>query len=215
MMVVHAVADLDFFFDPICPWAWITSRFVEEVASQRPLDIDWRFISLRMVNETRDYEREFPSGYSDVHRFGTEMLRIAAAAKAEGGSAAAGRLYGAIGKIIHVDRERERLNTAAGVADVLATAGLPVALSSAASEEDWDTAIRADTETALERAGRDVGTPILTFSPPDGPSFFGPVISRIPRGKDAVELYDTIVSLANTSGFFELKRSIRESPQTS
>jgi hypothetical protein len=209
------VADADFFFDPVCPWAWITSRWVKEVGDQRPLDVDWRFIALRMVNEGRDYDTEFPPKYREGHTLGLRLLRVAAAAKAEGGSQAVDRIYTVFGSRIHVDRRRAELDEGVGIEAALAEAGMGGGLAAAADDEAWDGVIRHDTETALERAGADVGTPILTFAPPDGPSFFGPVISRIPRGPEAVDLWESTEHIARFPGFAELKRSIREKPQTS
>lgn len=209
------MADADFFFDPICPWAWITSRWVVEVASQRPLDLQWRCIALRIVNEERDYDKEFAPGYIAGHTAGLHLLRVAAALREAEGNDAVGRYYTAIGTKIHVEGGREGIREEGGVAALLATVDLPDAVRGAAEDESWDGAVRADTEAALGRVGKDVGTPIITFAPPDGPSFFGPVISRIPRGSEAVDLWDSVEHIARFPGFAELKRSIRERPQTS
>jgi 2-hydroxychromene-2-carboxylate isomerase len=208
-------ADADFFFDPVCPWAWITSRWVHEVASQRPLDVQWRCIALRIVNEQRDYDKEFPPGYVAGHDAGLHLLRVAAALREAEGNEAVGRYYTAIGTKIHVEGGREGIREEGGVAALLATVDLPDGARAAADDPSWDDAVRADTETALQRVGKDVGTPILTFAPPDGPSFFGPVISRIPRGTEAVDLWESVEHIARFPGFAELKRSLRERPQTS
>ncbi|HZB71540.1 MAG TPA: disulfide bond formation protein DsbA, partial [Acidimicrobiales bacterium] len=116
---------------------------------------------------------------------------------------------------IHVDGRREELLDGTGVPAVLEEVGLPAELAGAADDERWDDPVRTDTETALERAGKELGTPILTFGPPDGPSFFGPVINRIPRGDDAVALWDCVSTAARFPGFSELKRSVRGKPETS
>ena len=207
------MADAEFFFDPVCPWAWITSRWAEEVREQRGLDLEWRFIALRMVNESRDYD-SFPPRYREVHLLGLRLLRVAAAARETLGREAVASLYTAFGTRIHVDRARDELIDG-GIAEVVDGLDLPPALVDAADDERWDEPIRVDTEEALTRTGRDVGTPIITFGPPDGPSFFGPVISRIPRGEEAVALWDATERLARFPGFAELKRAIREKPQTS
>jgi 2-hydroxychromene-2-carboxylate isomerase len=208
------MSDVDFFWDPMCPWAWITSRWMVEVQDQRGLDVDWRFISLRIVNEAKDYEKDFPAGYPVVHGLGLKLLRVAAAVREEHGRERLGDLYTELGTRIHVQRRRDELLEEAGIADALRATGLPDALAAAAEDDQrWDAAVRADTETALERAGRDVGTPVITFAPPDGPSFFGPVISRIPRGQEALELWDATERIARFPGFAELKRSLREPPQ--
>jgi 2-hydroxychromene-2-carboxylate isomerase len=211
----RSMSDVEFFWDPVCPWAWITSRWVEEVAAQRSLDVDWRFISLRMVNA----DRPDPTGYLErarpAHQRGLRMLRIAAAVRDAHGRDRVGPLYTAIGTRIHVAREAESLDDAAALASLVGELGFADDMAKAADDERWDEAIRADTDTALERAGKDVGTPVLTFGPPDGPSFFGPVISRIPRGDEAVDLWNCVEHIAHFPGFAELKRSTREKPQTS
>jgi 2-hydroxychromene-2-carboxylate isomerase len=208
------MSDVDFFWDPMCPWAWITSRWMVEVQDQRRLDVDWRFISLRIVNEAKDYETDFPAGYPVLHGLGLKLLRVAAAVREDHGRERLGDLYTELGTRIHVQRRRDELLEEAGIADALRALGLPEALAAAAEDDQrWDATVRADTETALERAGRDVGTPVITFAPPDGPSFFGPVISRIPRGQEALDLWDATERIARFPGFAELKRSLRESPQ--
>jgi 2-hydroxychromene-2-carboxylate isomerase len=209
------MADAEFFFDPICPWAWITSRWVEEVASQRQLDVDWRFIALSFVNEERYAEGAFSERYRQVHSIGLRSLRVAAALKDAGGSSAAGSWYSAVGTAIHVDGRRDELEERVGLEKLIAEAGFDPALVDAAYSERWDGVIRSDTDAALERTGKDVGTPIITFAPPDGPSFFGPVISRIPRGAEALELWDATERIARFPGFAELKRALREPAQTS
>jgi 2-hydroxychromene-2-carboxylate isomerase len=211
------MADVEFFWDPVCPWAWITSRWVVEVAGQRALDVRWRPIALRFVNDRKDYETEMPPQYQQVHGTGLSLLRVATAVEAAHGNAAAGELYTQLGAVLHLaGTEREQLygRGAASIAEeALGEAGLPTELAAAADDASHDAAIRESTDTALSRAGKDVGTPILTFGPPDGPSFFGPVISRVPRGAEAVELWDAVETMARHSWFAELKRSLRERPQ--
>lgn len=208
------MADVEFFWDPMCPWAWITSRWMVEVQEQRDLDVDWRFIALRVVNEDKDYDTAFPPKYPQLHGLGLQLLRVAAAVREQHGREHLGALYTALGTRIHVDRGREGLFERAGVAALLAELGLPPELAEVVDDEgEWDAAVRADTALGLERAGKDVGTPIITFAPPDGPSFFGPVISRIPRGQEALDLWDATERIARFPGFTELKRSLREPPQ--
>jgi len=198
---------VEFFFDPVCPWAWITSRWVEEVRRQRPLDVTWRFIGLRIINEHRDYDHDFPSFYLDLHTTGLRLLRVAAALREAAGPDAIGPYYSAVGGILHVDRGQVDPEA------VLSALGHDPALAAAASETSWDDIVRADGDDALARTGRDVGTPIITIDPPDGLSFFGPVISRVPRGPDAVELWESVERLARFPGFAELKRAVRERPE--
>ncbi len=206
------MADVEFFFDPVCPWAWITSRWVEEVRRHRPIEVEWRFIALRMLNEHRDYDREFPEGYLDIHTLGLRLLRVAAAVRDAAGAPAVGPYYTEVGGLIHVDRRRPEMGSQEAVEAVLERLGLDPGLAAAGWDTSWDEPVRADTECALERTGRDVGTPIITWGPPDGPSFFGPVISRVPRGSEALELWDCVKQLASFPGMAELKRAIRERP---
>jgi 2-hydroxychromene-2-carboxylate isomerase len=207
------MATIDFFFDPICPWAYLTSRFVAEVQANDDLTVNWRFISLQIVNEARDYEAEFPAGYTKVHGLGHRLLRVAAATRDRSGNDAVGRLYAALGEVIHHQKARDRIDGIDGLQGLLGSIGLDETLASAMQDEAHDAVLRDETAIALDRAGKDVGTPILTFGPPDGPSFFGPVLSRVPTGKAAVTLFHDLERLAQTPGFFELKRSIREAPQ--
>lgn len=196
----------------------MTSRWVVQVADQRPLDVQWRFIALRMVNADKDYGSDFPPGYEGLHSAGLHLLRVAAAVRDAEGNEAVGALYTAMGESIwnHEPVPGSMLRPDAGsrehAAAALATAGLDVSLASAVDDEAHDGLIAAETELALSRAGSDVGTPILTFGPPDGPSFFGPVISRLPDDVDAVRLWDAVVTMATFDSFAELKRSLREMP---
>ena len=210
------MADLDFFLDPVCPWAWITSRWVAEVRDLRNYDVQWRFISLKFLNEDKMDYAKMPEGYADVHMSGTRGLRVVARARAEQGNDAAGRVYTALGTSIHNRSERELFvkDTQGHVASLLNAAGLPDSWAESVDDESFDDLIRRETELALERTGKDVGTPILTFRPgTDGEaSFFGPVISRIPRGEDALRLWDAVETIATTSGMAELKRSLRSRP---
>ena len=210
-------SDIEFFFDPICPFAWVTSRWITDVAPQRDATVEWRFISLSMVNETRDYATDFPPAYPVLHGLGRTVLRVAAAAREEGGNDAVAALYGAAGQLLHVDGLNVSLWKGEAVpADlvdrVLADAGLSPGLAAAADDPRHDEVLRAETELALSRTGDDVGTPILTFDPglATESSLFGPVISKAPKGDDALELFDAVRTLARTHTFAELKRSLRD-----
>lgn len=207
------MADVDFFWDPVCPWAWLTSRWVVNVAAERPLEVDWRFISLRIVNEARDYEKEFAPGYERGHTRGLELLRVAAALRAEVGPEAVLGYYTAVGRAIHIEKRAPDFDDPAGVTAVLQELGHPTALAEAATDTAFDGVIREETALALDRCGGNIGTPVLTFGPPDGPSFFGPVINRAPKGEEAVELWDAVVALGSNPHFSELKRSLRGRPQ--
>lgn len=213
------MADVEFYWDPICPFAWITSRWVSIVASRRDLEVDWRFISLRVLNEGRDYERELPPDYLDLHTRGQRMLRVAAAVRRDHGRAAMGPLYTALGESIWDRTRKPGVGAFAGIGEpehlreVLARVSLPVELATAADDERLDEDLRADTAAGLERTGGGVGTPIVVYGPPDGPGFFGPVISRVPEPHEAEQLWDAVTLLAQWPGFAEIKRSVRETPQ--
>ena len=211
------MADLDFYFDPVCPFAWMTSKWVRVVASQRNYQVEWRFISLRMVNAEVDYDSHFPAGYERGHTAGLELLRVAAALRAAHGAEAVGPLYAAYGAEIF-DSEpgrREELNrdSVAFVTPILAQLGLPTDLAESALDTSFDPEILAETDRALSLTGRDVGTPILHFEPPEGTALFGPVISRLPDPSEALDLWEHVVALSRFGGFAELKRSLRETPQ--
>lgn len=210
-------AHLEFFFDPICPFAWITSRWVNEVAVLKHYDVRWRFISLAVINEGKDYGAEFPPGYPALHGLGRDLLRVCAAARVAHGEPAVAALYTAIGERLHPGGVSAAIWRGEPVPDglvveVLAASGLPESLADAADDDAWDSVLREESAIALRRTGRDVGTPILTFDPGTDreSSFFGPVISNIPRGDDAVRLWDAVRTLAATKGFAELKRSLRD-----
>ena len=209
--------DIEFFWDPVCPFAWITSRWVEQVAAQRDFRVDWRFISLRLVNKHKDYATEFPPEYEFGHTAGLRMLRVAAAIREELGRDPLGALITAYGEsywnLPQGSDMRDRLSTHDHVVDVLGAAGLPARFAESLDDASWDQLLDAESEMALSRTGRDVGTPIITFQPPDGLSFFGPVISRVPHPDDALPLWDAVTTLANFPGFAEMKRSMRERPQ--
>jgi 2-hydroxychromene-2-carboxylate isomerase len=209
--------DLEFFWDPVCPFAWITSRWLEKVAAQRGYNVDWRFIALRLLNKEKDYATEFPPDYERGHTAGLRMLRVAAKVRAELGREHMGPLYQGYGHAYFDQPKgsgmRRRLGTVEHISQILEAVGLPPAFASAADDESWDAEIDAETELALSRTGRDVGTPIITFDPPDGLSFFGPVISRIPSDEEAVKLWDAVITLTRFPGFAEIKRSLREVPQ--
>lgn len=210
-------ADLDFFFDPVCPWAWITSRWVREVQQLRDYDVRWRFISLRFLNEGKMDYSAMPAGYKEIHAAGTQGLRVAARARTEGGNEAVAGVYTALGMSFHNRQERDRMlaDPRGHLASILTSEGLPGGWAESFEDGSLDGVIKEETDLALERTGKDVGTPILTFRPgaQDEGSFFGPVISTIPRGQDALALWDAVETLATTSGMAELKRSVRAHPK--
>ena len=215
-------ADIRFYFDPVCPFCWLTSTWIRMVQAERGFTVDWRFISLRLINSHIDYDAHFPPEYEAGHTAGLRLLRVAARVRAELGPAALDPLQAALGAHIFdtpppADPDEathgERLGTREFVEPILREVGLPTDLADALDEESWDREIRADGEEALALTGKDVGTPIIHFEPPDGVAFFGPVISRLPDKESACELWDHVVGLARFPGFAELKRSLREQPQ--
>lgn len=203
-------ADVEFFWDPVCPWAWVTSRWVVNVLQVKPVEVDWRFISLRMVNEGNE---QLPLEYRRGHERGLQLLRVAAAVRAELGRGAVLPLYSALGRRIHDQGAAADFDQPSRIEGVLLDLGYPVGLAGAAGSTVHDDTIASDTREALDRCGGNIGTPVLSFSPPDGPSFFGPVISRAPKGQEAVDLWDAVVTLGRNPHFSELKRSVRGRPE--
>jgi hypothetical protein len=205
-----------FWFDPTCPFAWLTSRWVRLVQEQRAYAVEGRFISLRLVNRDVDYAARFPPEYEDGHTFGLHLLRLCAQVRDDHGPDAVARLYEALGRRIF-DTPDGPPRTPAGArvvaADALVELGLPAPLLGALDDAGRDPAIQAEGDEALALTGKDVGTPILHIAPPEGAAFFGPVISRMPTPEQAGELWDHVVGLATFPGFAELKRSLRERPQ--
>lgn len=211
------MADVEFFFDPVCPWAWITSRWVDEVARQRELSVDWRFIALRILNEAKDYEKDFPPRYIASHGSGLKLLRVCAAIHEKEGPARMGELYTRFGTDIHVaGRAMEIMGEfEAGFPEYLRSVGIEEEYVDAANDDRFDEVLRDSTAEGLSRVGKDVGTPIITFNSGGANySFFGPVMSVVPRGEDALRLWDAVWTVATFPGMAELKRSLREAPQT-
>lgn len=222
------MADLEFFFDPLCPWAWITSRWATEVSQQRDLDIEWRFISLKLLNEAsfiadeaavaEGREPSLPPAYREASQVGYRLLRVAAALREAQGNDAVAAFYTVCGDFLHTSGASTRMWSGEPLGDIvgeiLEAADLPDDIAAAADDSKWDDVIRAETDLAIARAGDDLGTPIITFDTtrPDEATMFGPVINRIPRGDEAVELWDALLTVARTPGIAELKRSLRGMP---
>jgi predicted DsbA family dithiol-disulfide isomerase len=194
---------VDFWFDPLCPWAWITSRWLLEVGKVRPVEPRWHVMSLSVLNENKE---GLPEKYREGLARAWGPVRVCAAAEAKYGPEVLGPLYTAIGTRFHnqqLPRERETIEAA------LAEAGLPAELAGAMDAAEHDEAVRASHAEGTERVGDDVGTPIITVN---GASVFGPVVSPIPRGEAAGRLWDGVLLIAETDGFFELKRSRYREP---
>ncbi|UOQ55744.1 DsbA family protein [Leucobacter allii] len=193
---------VEFYFDPICPWCWMTSRWVREVSSVRGFDVVWKPISLAIINEGVD-----AGDHAEAQVQGKRMGQIAVRAEREGGSAAVGALYTAFGERIHPGGRRDY----DAIIDeaVAAVPGLPAEVRAAADDAD-DAQLRENTRHALEIAGPDVGVPIISV---DGVAFFGPVVTPAPTGADALTLWDGITAAASVPGFYELKRGRTAGPQ--
>ena len=193
---------VDFWFDPVCPWAWIASRWMHEVEQVRPVTTNWHVMSLSVLNEGRD----LPERYQELMRTGWGPVRICIAAEQEFGPQVLGPLYTALGSRFHQEKApRERATYEAALAE----AGLPARLAGAADATEYDEALRASHKEGIERVGYDVGTPVISVN---GLSIFGPVVSPIPRGEAAARLWDGVLLIAGTDGFFELKRSRTRDP---
>ena len=193
---------VDFWFDPVCPWAWIASRWMHEVEKVRPVTTNWHVMSLSVLNEGR----ELPERYQELMRTGWGPGRICIAAEQEFGPQVLGPLYTALGTRFHDEKApRDRATYEAALAE----AGLPARLADAADTAEYDDALRASHKEGIERVGYDVGTPVISVN---GMSVFGPVVSPIPRGEAAARLWDGMLLIAGTDGFFELKRSRTRDP---
>jgi 2-hydroxychromene-2-carboxylate isomerase len=194
---------VDFWFDPICPWAWIASRWMLEVEKVRPVAVTWHVMSLSVLNEDKD---DLPEQYRELLATGWGPVRVAIAAEQAHGPEVLGRLYTALGTRFHHDKAPHDRDT---VVAALAEAGLPASLADAMDSTEYDTALRASHAEGIERVDYDVGTPIISVN---GMSVFGPVLSPIPRGEAAARLWDGVLAIASTDGFFELKRSRTRDP---
>ncbi len=206
------MADLEFFFDAVCPFAWVTSRWVTEVQQARELEVEWRFISLKMINEGTT-DGAYGTKFSDSHMAGLYSHRVCDEVRIQHGNAGVDALYASLGDAFHTNPREPKMKAdpVAYMIEILKAADLPTDYASHVHDESHDAYIRADTELALSRTGRDVGTPIITFHPGQANegSFFGPVISSIPRGDDALRLWDAIEVIATSTAMSELKRSNR------
>jgi 2-hydroxychromene-2-carboxylate isomerase len=202
-MTTQTRATANFWFDPLCPWAWIASRWMLEVQEVRPVDVSWHIMSLAELNSGRE---ELSDKYKKLMQEAWGPVRVCMAATAERGAEVLGPLYTALGTRFHNEKlPRERATYVAALEEV----GLPAALADAADDPSWDDAIRVSHHEGMDPVGMDVGTPVIEV---EGVSFFGPVISPIPKGDAAGKLWDGVVLVAATDGFFELKRSRTRDP---
>lgn len=195
-------AEADFWFDPTCPWAWMTSRWMLEVEKIRPVHTTWHVMSLSVLNEGRD----LPEAYREGMNRAWGPVRVCIAAAAAHGQEVLLPLYTALGEAIHLRKVEVGRALYEGA---LAEVALPVSLADAATSTEYDEALRASHAEGIGQVGTDVGTPVISVN---GVGFFGPVVTPAPRGEAAGRLWDGCVLVAGTPGFFELKRTRDKGP---
>jgi hypothetical protein len=193
--------EVPFWFDPLCPWAWITSRWLLEVEQVRPVRADWRIMSLAHLNLVQREGKGLSEDYLNLMTKAWGLVRVCAAAAEHGGHGVLGPLYTAIGTRLHNQRRRD---DPAVIAEALAQTGLPDSLTAAATSTQFDQRITDSHDEAFNEVGLEVGTPVLRIG---DTALFGPVITPAPRGEAAGRLWDGLVMVAGTDGFFELKRT--------
>lgn len=192
---------VDFWFDPICPWAWMTSRWMVEVAQHRDVTVNWHIMSLSVLNEGRD----LPEKYRDLMDRGWGPARVVNAARERHGDAVLGDLYTALGTRIHLGQEAYPEAIAGALADV----GLEADLAEIAESDELDASLRASHAEGIAIVGEDVGTPVVAIN---GRGYFGPVVTPAPKGEAALALFDGLVLLTSVEGLYELKRTRTSDP---
>ena len=196
---------IEFFYDPCCPFCWITSRFLLEVSAERDVDVTWRPFSLAMKNNELAGDDDAVNEHGEMHRSSHRVLRVITKAAEQHGASVID-LYSAFGRRFHLDHEKY---DDAMIADVLAAAGLPAGLAKAADDTSLDEGLQASIDSAVEAVGDDTGVPTIVFVSDDGQrrGFYGPVLQELPNKDDALCLWDSLVGLVSVSAFYELKRT--------
>ncbi|MER6100031.1 DsbA family protein [Streptomyces sp. NPDC001728] len=200
----------DFYFDPLCPWAWMTSRWMLEVEQVRPIDVRWKVMSLAVLNENR--LDEVPPEYREMlETQAWGPVRVVVAAQQLHGDEVVGKLYTALGSRFHNNGEGP---TREAIAGALKDVGLPEDLVEYADRDTYDAELRASHKEGIDKVGQDVGTPVVAVPGPDGDevAFFGPVVTPTPRGEAAARLWDGTLLVASTPGFYEIKRTRTAAP---
>ncbi|PYG00237.1 Predicted dithiol-disulfide isomerase, DsbA family [Georgenia satyanarayanai] len=203
-MAEHATKDVaDFWFDPICPWAWMTSRWMGEVEQVRPVTARWHIMSLAVLNEGRD----LPEDYRAMMDKAWGPARLVNAARELHGQDVVKPLYDALGTRFHPGgREIDDVSV---FTEALVEVGLPEELVRYTTSDELDDSLRASHREGITKVGEDVGTPVVAFN---DVAFFGPVITPAPKGEEAGRLWDGCVLVAGVPGFFELKRTRTQGP---
>ncbi|MFF0554555.1 DsbA family protein [Streptomyces sp. NPDC004266] len=200
----------DFYFDPLCPWAWMTSRWMLEVEQVRPIDVRWKVMSLAVLNENR--LDEVPAEYREMlETQAWGPVRVVIAAQQLHGDEVVGKLYTALGTRFHNNEEGP---TREAIVGALKDVGLPEDLADYADKDTYDTELRASHKEGIDKVGQDVGTPVISVPGPTGDevAFFGPVVTPTPRGEAAARLWDGTLLVASTPGFYEIKRTRTAAP---
>jgi predicted DsbA family dithiol-disulfide isomerase len=204
--MTEAKDTVEFYWDMVCPWCWITSRWMMEVSQHKAIEVRWKFFSLKKINEGRD----MPERFRTSHAIGLRALRVAAAVRQDYGNEGVEKLYTAMGTRRHHDQVD--ISTPEALEDVLHRCSFPLTLAAAADHETWDRVIDADMDQAKAKAGTNVGVPLIVLDGGEGPGFFGPVFSPAPTGQAAVQMWDAVVAMGRIPGFYELKRSRETGP---